>query len=132
MSKIKGDFIALKNHEERLDKLEKVNISGEESETLYKRNGKRVYVQELQYNISTSIFYNANINITNLENVWIDYANSYIDTNSSVRLPLSQYHNENDWNRVYLSGNNKIYIEFGTTYSEYSKIAHIVILYTKE
>lgn len=128
----KQEMEAIKKHEERLNNLESFNIASEESETPYKRNGKRVYMRELQYNIGLAVTYNSNINIANADDIWIDYANSYIDTNSSVRLPLSQYHNENDWNRVYLSGNNKIYFEFGTTYSKHSKIAHIVILYTKE
>ena len=128
----KNEMEAIKKHEERLNNLESFNIASEESETPYKRYGKRVYMKELQYNIGSSVTYNSNINIANADDIWIDYANSYIDTNIGVRLPLTQYHNENDWNRTYLKSFSKIFLEFGDTYLNYSKIAYIVIFYTKQ
>lgn len=114
-----------------LKRLERNNISNIESRTSYMRNGKYVYMKELQYNIATSISYKVNINIVDAKNIWIDYANSYIDTDAFFRLPLSQYHTEDDWNRVYLS-NDLIHMDFGNVYSSYNKVAYIVILYTKK
>lgn len=127
----KNEMGAIKNHENRIDTLETINISSTEQATPLQRNGKRVYVKEIVYEIGTLTSYNADINIENASDVWIDVGNSYIE-HSGIRLIVSQYHSSTDWNRAYLKDKNKIYFDFSTIYSNLSKTAKIVFLYTKE
>lgn len=107
----------------------RINITSAEFETSYKRNGKQVYGREFVIDIETATSYNVDTNITNVSEMWINNADSYIQQNTAV-LPTCQYHTSTDWNRTYIM-NNKIYFEFGSVYSSLSKTAHIVLLYTK-
>lgn len=106
-------------------------IVNEEIETGKKRNGKMIFSKEIEINIGTDIEFDYSItNIQDIDELWIDFSNSYINSNSVI-LFLCQYHNTEDWNRVYISEGH-IYFDFGQVYSNFEKMATITILYTKK
>lgn len=70
--------------------------------------------------------------IPNYQDISIDFGKSYFThSNGKFKLPICQYHSQEDFNRVYLLtkngfGNfNQIMFEFGEIYKNYDKVAVI-------
>lgn len=92
--------------------------------------GKPLYRKCYQINMGTETRNSLDISSLNIEKLFLNTAMSNCIHSGSTTVQIGYYGSSTDWSRYY-SYSNKLFVEFGSTYSTLNKVLYLTIEYTK-